>query len=100
MTSYAAMKGRASPVANAVTPQPARQLTETEKDRAENNRQFVLEHMPELLPTIRQLHAEGLIDGWRSVVSCTMFDRYGSEQALVVMVPPASSSIRRETGCF
>lgn len=74
MTSYAAQKGRAVPAAQAVRPAPARPLTEAEEARIDDNKQFVLEHMPELLPTIRDLHTEGLIDGWRCIVRCTPLD--------------------------
>lgn len=78
MSSYAAQKGRAAPVARSPQTVEARTLTEAEEARVANNRDLVLEHMPEMLQIIRQLHAEGLIDGWRSV-RCTLLDDAGNE---------------------
>lgn len=34
----------------------------------------VLKTMPEMLPIIRNLHAEGLIDGWRNVKTCKLIN--------------------------
>lgn len=79
MTSYAAQKGRAAPVAKAAAAAQARPLTEAEEARIDANKGFVLNHMPELLPTIRALHAEGMIDGWRSLLRCTLLDESGNE---------------------
>ena len=70
MTSYAAQKGRAAPTAPVVKAATTRPLTPAEEARVAENRAFVIEHMPELLPMIRSMHAEGLIDGWRSIKSC------------------------------
>lgn len=75
MSTYAGQKGRA-----AISAQPApvaapRPITQAEEERAAANKQFILEHMPELLPIIRELHAEGMIDGWRAVKSCTLNER-------------------------
>jgi len=74
MTSYAAQKGRAAPVAQPVSRQSSSPLTEAEEARIAENRDLILEHMPEMLPIIRNLHAEGLIDGWRSVKSFRLID--------------------------
>lgn len=75
MTTYASIKGSAAaPVPKVSRREPLPALSATEAAHVEANRQFVLEHMPELLPLIRALHAEGLIDGWRSVRNCTLKD--------------------------
>lgn len=42
-------------------------LTDEARDRAAWTREQVIEHMPELLPVIREFVAEGLISGWRDV---------------------------------
>lgn len=74
MTSYAAQKGRAAPVAQPVTQAKARPLSPAEETRVAESRAAILEHMPEMLPIIRNLHAEGLIDGWRSVARCALLE--------------------------
>lgn len=79
MTSYAAQKGRAAAQARPAAPAAPRPITQAEEQRTAANKQFILEHMPDLLPTIRDLHAEGLIDGWRSLVRCTLLDEVGNE---------------------
>lgn len=45
-------------------------LLHPERDREQiaENRAFVMENMPELLPFIKELHAQGAISGWRNVV--------------------------------
>lgn len=74
---YARIKGgvspRHSPVATDATARP-RDLSTAEMERIANNRAFVHEHLPELVPFIKGLHAEGLIDGWRTVVRCSLLD--------------------------
>lgn len=72
MTSYAAQKGRAAPVAQPVHQAKQAPLSPAEEARIAETRAAILEHMPEMLPIIRNLHAEGLIDGWRSVKSLSM----------------------------
>lgn len=72
MTSYAGQKGRAAAQARPTAPAAPRPITQADEQRTAANKQFILEHMPELLPMIRNLHAEGLIDGWRSVKNCTL----------------------------
>jgi hypothetical protein len=74
MTSYAAQKGRAATVAQPVSRQASAPLTEAEEARIAENRDLILEHMPEMLPIIRNLHAEGLIDGWRSFARFALLD--------------------------
>lgn len=68
--SYAAQKGRAAPALRSTSPAAPKTLTPTDDARAAANKQFIREHMPEIIPTIRDLHAEGLIDGWRSIKTC------------------------------
>ena len=71
--SYANVKGRFNgtarvvPVTSRPTPD---ELTAEEKERIAGNREFVKQHMPELIDLIKALHAEGLIDGWRAVRGC------------------------------
>jgi hypothetical protein len=74
MTSYAAQKGRAATVAQPVSRQASAPLTEAEEARIAENRDLILEHMPEMLPIIRNHHAEGNIDGWRSVINFRFID--------------------------
>lgn len=76
MTSYASAKGRATQTAPAATRHKTTAvLSEAEKARIGDNKAFIVEHMPEMLPMIRELHAEGLIDGWRSVKSCRVIEQ-------------------------
>ncbi len=37
------------------------------QDAIAERRAFIHEHMPEMLPEIKELHALGMIDGWRNV---------------------------------
>ena len=75
MTTYAAIRGHAArPAAqdSTVLARPAAALPPAEIERISANRQFVMEHMPELVDFIKELHAEGLIDGWRAVKNCSI----------------------------
>jgi len=49
-------------------------LTPADQSRAERARAAVHEHMPEILPCIRDLVGEGLVGGWRAVVYCGPID--------------------------
>lgn len=80
MTSYAAQKGRAAPVAQPVHQAKQAPLSPAEEARIAETRAAILEHMPEMLPIIRDLHAEGLIDGWRSVKSFRLIDHQENQQ--------------------
>lgn len=72
--SYAAQKGRATlPAAPATIAQA--ELNAAQEARIDENKQFIRQHMPEIIPTIRDLHAEGLIDGWRAVKNCNLNER-------------------------
>lgn len=73
MNDYAKATGRARTVAPvALAPREARSLSESEVDLVAKNRAFVIEHIPEIVPLIKALHAEGLIDGWRAVQNCKL----------------------------
>lgn len=52
----------------APVPRPLRALSAAEQEKVAENRAAVHEHLPEMLPFIKELHEAGLIDGWRSVV--------------------------------
>lgn len=76
MNAYASIKGRASTPAPKLTHrQPPPALESDDASRVEANRQFVREHMPELVPTIRALYEAGLIDGWRAITKCELNER-------------------------
>jgi len=72
MNAYASLKGRAATAPETPHREPPPALHDDEAERVEENRRFVLEHMPELALLIRALYAEGLIDGWRAVKKCTL----------------------------
>lgn len=72
--SYSAMKGRAAQVAPPVSNRQPETLSPAEEARIADNRDLVLEHMPEMLQIIRNLHAEGLIDGWRNIKQVRLLD--------------------------
>lgn len=76
MSDYARIKGSAAPVTPArfVAPSAPRPLSEAERERVAENRAFVLEHLPELVPIIGELHQSGIVDGWRCVQNCRMLD--------------------------
>lgn len=76
MNAYASLKGRAATQAQeSPRREPPPALQDGDAARAEANRRFVLEHMPELAPLIRALYAEGLIDGWRAVRRCELKEK-------------------------
>jgi hypothetical protein len=79
MSTYAALKGRAAPAAPAAQGKPAAELTPEQMAAVAENRAFVLEHMPEAVDFIKELHAAGLISGWRSVVQCRLLDASENE---------------------
>ncbi|WP_025918269.1 hypothetical protein [Herminiimonas sp. CN] len=63
----AAVSVRPKPAAPAAAPKPLPPLSEAEHARIKQTIATVKEEMPELLPMIKDLHALGMIDGWRSV---------------------------------
>mgnify|MGYP001030781518 CR=1 FL=1 len=79
MNEYARMRGKqvknpAPQVVEIERPQP-RELTDAEAVEVAEKRRLVLQHMPELVPEIKELVQAGLIDGWRNVRSVTVFKK-------------------------
>lgn len=76
---YARARGRAASLladidAKANPPaRSARPISAAAQQRALENRAAVHEHMPEMLPVIKELHELGMIDGWRNVEEVTVF---------------------------
>lgn len=71
--TYAAQKGRANQPALKASPAIApSEVSAATQTRIEANKQFVQEAMPDLIPFMRDLHAAGLIDGWRSIANCKL----------------------------
>lgn len=80
MSSYASQKGRAAPVAPAaIREKPLAELSEADKASIEANKDFVLEHMPDMLPFIRDLVATDQIDGWRNIKQTKLLDEAANE---------------------
>ena len=76
MTSYASIKGqplRMAPAADKAP--PGAELSAAEIERVGANRDFVMQHMPELVDFIKELHAVGLVSGWRSVQNCKLLSK-------------------------
>jgi hypothetical protein len=46
--------------------------------RVARNKAAVYEHMPEMVPIIKELHEAGMIDGWRGVTSVEVHASTGS----------------------
>lgn len=74
--TYAGAKGR-SVQAVAVKKPPLRPLTAEEQAKVAFKKAFVEENIPEAVPFIKELYAEGLIDGWRSVLSARLIEGDG-----------------------
>lgn len=53
---------------------PPRELKGLEKEQVSMRKAAVYEHLPELVPFIKELHEAGLIDGWRSVGEVVLFN--------------------------
>ena len=56
---------------------PLRQLNPAELAQVARNKASVYEHLPELLPFIKDLHDAGMIDGWRRVEKVTLLKEVG-----------------------
>lgn len=54
-------------VYEAPRPKRLRPLTKFEENMALRRRALVYQYMPELIPTIKELIENGMIDGWRNV---------------------------------
>lgn len=67
MNDYARIKGDSVPVPAAPAELP--ELTDAQRDRIAAKRDQVRTLMPEFVPFIRELQAEGLIDGWRAIIT-------------------------------
>lgn len=52
---------------------PPRALTEREVEEVAARRRVVIEHMPEMVPVIKELQELGMIDGWRNVIKAHAF---------------------------
>ncbi len=50
-------------------------LTPEQQAKAELARDFVAKHMPDALPFIKELVKEGMLPGWRGIVSFRLLDR-------------------------
>lgn len=78
MTTYASIKGWSGTAGHLPAASPARRepplLTPKQQAQVATNRDFVREHMPELTSMLKEMHAAGLIDGWRSVENCRLLD--------------------------
>lgn len=61
----------APPPTARTSPQP---LCDAERDLVAKNRDLVIVHMPELVPLIHELHALGMIPGWRAVKRIKIFE--------------------------
>lgn len=61
------VKPRAAATAPAAAPKTLPPLSEAEHARIKQTIAIVKEKMPEIVPMIKELHALGMIDGWRSV---------------------------------
>lgn len=76
--TYAGAKGRAARAIEARPVQRAlRPLTADEQAKVAFKKAFVEENIPEAVPFIKELYAEGLIDGWRSVVEVRQIEGDG-----------------------
>ena len=47
--------------------EPLPALSEPDKRKVARHRDNLLQYMPEVLPIVKELMAEGMLDGWRSV---------------------------------
>lgn len=73
--SYAKAKGKTAPETPAPRrpPRPAAPIDEAEHARIAANVELHKQHLPEFAPFIKELHAAGLIDGWRSIKKIEVF---------------------------
>lgn len=75
MSAYARATGATMPAPPAPLPQasegskPLPPLSAAERARVERNIKMVKQHLPEMVPFIKEMHELGLIEGWRSVTT-------------------------------
>lgn len=80
IVSYSAMKGRAAKTPAAIANQvPLEELSEAAKERIEANKNFVIEHMPDMLTFMRDLLATNQIEGWRNIKQTRLLDEAENE---------------------
>ena len=67
--SYAKVKGKAPAETPAPRrpPRPAAPIDAAEHARIAANIKLHKKHLPEFAPFVKELHAVGLIDGWRAI---------------------------------
>lgn len=79
VTSYAAQKGRSVQTAPPQKTSEPAALSRADEDRVAANKLFVQEHMADMIHFFKELHANGMIDGWRAVVRCRTLDENCNE---------------------
>lgn len=62
-----------SPRAGEGAKRPLRVLSEDEKNEIAHKRALIHTHLPDAVPFVKELHEFGMIDGWRSVISVTVY---------------------------
>lgn len=77
--SYASAKGK-TPHLAAEKRKPPPELSDAEKEAIAGRARLAKAHIPEALDFVKKLHAEGLVDGLRCIVSVTVFE--GNEHGL------------------
>lgn len=78
MASYAGTKGKTvSPSLKPSTAKALPALSDAEMEAIAGRVRLVKQHMPEAFDFMKELHAEGLIDGMRGLVSVTVFEGDG-----------------------
>lgn len=73
--TYAKVKGKAAPEKPEARrpPRPAAPIDDDERARIAANVELHKKHLPEFAPLIKELHAVGLIDGWRAIQKIEVF---------------------------
>ena len=74
--TYAQVRGKTIPTRSAPTQRRAlKTLTAQEEARAAEMAALHKQHLPEYVPMLKELHALGMIDGWRSIVSIEVLEK-------------------------
>lgn len=50
-------------------------LTDGDRERIAQNKQLVEQHLPELVPFIKELYAKGAVEGWRCVQHVALLEQ-------------------------